>query len=262
MADGRVHSSATYAEVVVTLGSYRLRQTCLILPGGRWDVLLGMDFLTSHNVISGISFNPNRLVLSNGEEHQLQSSLSFQSLFRIHTESYQLLPILKRQSLRALMITPDEVPVWNTHLHFEWDPDLKLEWLTCCSVDLFSTPSNNNEELYITRQLNAFKFDWKDFAIPYANPPWSKLAHTLHKVVLDRCKLVMVHPLWAKESWWPLLEALTVRTYQLGDEPLYIPDNSSTPLPKPRWDSCVTFLDGSLIDIESNGELLNPCITK
>ena len=72
VADGRVHSSAPYAEVVVTLGSYRLGQICLVLPGGKWDVLLRMDLLLSHDVISGIPFSPDHFVLSDGEEQELQ----------------------------------------------------------------------------------------------------------------------------------------------------------------------------------------------
>ena len=71
----------------------------------------------------------------------------------------------------------------------------------------------------------------------YANPPFSKILHTLVKVYVDQATVALVIPegkKWEekKKLWGPILERLTVTRLLLPDVPLYRPNPKEEVLPK------------------------------
>jgi len=84
----------------------------------------------------------------------------------------------------------------------------------------------------------------------WANPPFSKLARVLTKVALEKVKMVIITPDWGNSGqnayWRRLLDRLTVRRLIMPDIELY--EKYGDPknlLPKPKWTSILSVLDGS-----------------
>jgi hypothetical protein len=135
----------------------------------------------------------------------------------------------------------------------------------CCGVDLFSTRKNRQENRFVTKQANAWSFDWHLLDIQagplWANPPFSKLEKVLTKVVLDKCRLVLCHPTWmgrGNERWSTLLDRLTIKRVTVKPKPneyTYIGDDCG-PLPSPTWQTELSLIDGSLMNKEDVDSLL------
>ena len=89
----------------------------------------------------------------------------------------------------------------------------------------------------------------------YADPPFSKILHTLVKVYVDQATVALVIPegkKWEEKEkpWGPILEKLTVTKLLLPDVPLYRLNPKEEVLPKPRWRTAMYLVSGK--NVSSN----------
>ena len=116
-------------------------------------------------------------------------------------------------------------------------------------VDLFASRSNATQRLLISREMNAFSFNWGllkegDKDVLWANPPFSMLEKVVVKVLLDPCKIILCTPEWRDQPWWKPLERVTVsRIYLPWDEGLFVGKKNNKALPHPHWRTVVSFVD-------------------
>ena len=148
-----------------------------------------------------------------------ESILATLSLHR--TENYTLDSATKLDAFRELGLNPN----------------------TCNGdfVELFASKDNANAEYVCTRKTNnTWWYDWGKLGawkMLYANPPFSKILHTLVKVYMDQATVALVIPRkkWEEKEklWGPLLEKLTVTKLLLPDVPLYRLNPKEEVLPNP-----------------------------
>ena len=142
------------------------------------------------------------------------------------TENYTLDSAAKRDAFRELGLNPN----------------------TCNGdfVELFASKENSDEEYVCNPKTNnTWWYDWRKLGawkMLYANPPFSKILHTLVKVYMDQATVALViseGKKWEEKErlWGPLLEKLTVTKLLLPDVPLYQLNPKEEDLPKPRWPS-------------------------
>ena len=214
VANGNVLLCDERTEVTVVLGNLQLRQKCFVIPTDAFALILGMDFVRRY--VQGILLEPDRLVVS-GQEFPL--NIGSEEVFRVFkTESYQLLPKLKEQAIRELSISPSEL---NPSLP---GPALTVSSggetiVSSCNVDLFASAKNRNETRFCSAQNSAWQYNWKEFGLSWANPPYSKIHMLLTKVALEETDLVLLTPVWGRskidQPWTSLLEKLAVRSVPL-----------------------------------------------
>ena len=163
-----------------------------------------------------------------------------QSSLRISLrEAYSLLPSLRKQVLIDLGdLTP--------------------------TVDLYANRKNHTEPLYCTPLNSCYAYNWYDFNLCWANPPWSHLEKKVTKAVLDRAQVVVICPDWSQTgeavAWRPLLNRIMKVGVRISDVPLYLPDGATSPLPAPRTGSSASLIDGNDCDVSLDE--LNPQVVK
>ena len=88
----------------------------------------------------------------------------------------------------------------------------------------------------------------------YANPPFSKILHTLVKVYMEATGALVIPEgkKWEEKEklWGPLLETLTVTKLLLPDVPLYPLNPKAEVLPKPSWRTAMYLVSGK--NVSSN----------
>lgn len=77
-------------------------------------------------------------------------------------------------------------------------------------VDLFATPWSSAAPLFITKEMDAFSFNWGALqpdgsTLLWANPPFANLGKVVEKLLKDPCHIVMVTPQWEDKPWWTTL---------------------------------------------------------
>ena len=95
----------------------------------------------------------------------------------------------------------------------EWIAPLSEVW------DMFSSPGNHKFPKFVCRhphwqagKQDALACTLKDIKICYANPPWNCIAKWLHRLWENpHLTCLMITPLWASATWWPLLLKLRVK---------------------------------------------------
>ena len=121
-------------------------------------------------------------------------------------------------------------------------------------VDLFSDISNAQEDHFITKDMDAFSFDWgllcsAPHTTLWANPPFSLLSKVLAKVAVDGCRMVLCAPVWEHRPWWKLLEQMSLGCVLLPPQS-WLYSEGWTPegkfLPPPAWRSALFLLDSRL----------------
>ena len=138
VGDGHVQwtEGSTWVEVMV--GHHKILQRCLIMETTGFDLVLGMAFLHSeHNVDVKILIYPHPRLILDGEEHPLEEITEECTLLRkiFRTESYSLDPKIRSKALGDLGLPGG------------------------CSFVLFAEHCNASEEKYITKKMNAWKYD-------------------------------------------------------------------------------------------------------
>jgi hypothetical protein len=85
-------------------------------------------------------------------------------------------------------------------------------------VDLFATRCNYQLPCYVSpipdgqaMAVDALSISWAGMFV-YAFPPTAILSQVLTKVLEDRCSMILIAPLWPKQSWFPALLDLLIDT--------------------------------------------------
>ena len=175
VGDGHYTYSEGEQSVDVCMGNFNLPHVCMVMETSAFQVCLGMNFMRQNaKTIPGLIFTPSRLIVKNPETDELSLvSLSekycqkeggnilppAQSSLRIpRREAYSLLPSLREQVLIDLI-------------------DLRP------TMDLYTNPKNHTELLYCTPLNSCYAYNWQDFQLCWANPPWLHLEKMLTKAV-------------------------------------------------------------------------------
>ena len=243
VGDGTYTYSEGEADVDVMLGGFTLTHTCIVMETTAFDVCIGMNFIRQiPECVVGMLFSPSQLIVKDPKTQQVNlvplesgNSSSAPTLNILSKVQRQKLNYGKRESYRLLTHYKESVLAEMG--------DLK------CKVDLYVNPKNHTETLYCTPLNSCYGYNWGRMGLCWANPPWSHILKMLTKCILDRARLVVVTPDWGTTgeaaTWRPLLNRLTRIRVPLPDAPLYVPDDSSTPLPAPRWGSIASYIDAS-----------------
>ena len=130
MGDGNLVYSHGSVDVEVNVGRHAIPVRMLVLETTAFDAVLGMDFL-DHPMVNGILFKPARRVIEDEmiplREDRQQARVG--AMFRIfNTESYKLIPSVRRNALRELGVKETSV-----------------------RIDLFASDLNAQEALYCTK---------------------------------------------------------------------------------------------------------------
>jgi hypothetical protein len=111
----------------------------------------------------------------------------------------------------------------NWQLHPRVFAELESIWGPF-SIDLFADRLNAQKDRFISWRpdpkalsVDAFLWDWKSEPLSYAFPPFMFIGKVLYKVVQERADLVLIAPMWAAQSWYPLLLS------RLVEEPILLP---------------------------------------
>ena len=118
-------------------------------------------------------------------------------------------------------------------------------------MELFASQQQHIMQLYCSKHLNnASRFFWKAMGLAYANPPLSLLAKVLTKRAYEGGRVVICTPDWGcsgEHAYWSrLLDRMTMGRVQLPDGPMWVPEDSDTPMQAPEWASFLSIVDGSL----------------
>ena len=119
-------------------------------------------------------------------------------------------------------------------------------------VDLFAGRHNTSAPAYFASHedggsgllgVNALAHPWQELKDPYANPPWSLMADVIHKVIRDKVKsIIVVAPVWRGATWWPLLNRLTTKSYNIPQNEAVFSTELQSALPPPKWRTTVRLL--------------------
>lgn len=114
-------------------------------------------------------------------------------------------------------------------------------------IDAFANAKNRRCERFWDRTINAFSQQWG--AIPlWMNPPFETLSEVVEKIIDDKCRCLLLVPVWEDESWWEKLELITLDFWDLpSDCSLYMDDNGKS-YPPPSWSTRVCLVDGGLVE--------------
>ena len=125
-------------------------------------------------------------------------------------------------------------------------------------VDLFAGRHNTSAPAYFASHedggsgllgVNALAHPWQELKDPYANPPWSLMADVIHKVIRDKVKsIIVVAPVWRGATWWPLLNRLTKKSYNIPqNEAVFSTELQSALLPL-KWRRTSTSSDSDAVE--------------
>ncbi len=102
--------------------------------------------------------------------------------------------------------------------------------------------------------IDAFSFSW--FEEPgYIFPPFCLLPRILQKVMVDRARVLLIHPDWPGALWAPTLERITITRVHLASSAnlLRYPNNPNLRHPMKNLRLVASWLDGGL-QIDKSGE--------
>ena len=209
-----------------------------------FDFVLGTDFFVEHSRILSLTLQaPYVLQVDHGdgwESVPLEQSEHTSSYLRVcqressnmivtsKTEDYQLLGDVLDQSLKELEYFGEDL-----------------------NVELFASDKQHVLDLYCSKGKHCcYKFYWPSFGMPYGNPRFSELGRVPTKVALECSRMVLCYPDWGAHGgnayWRTLLHKLTLTSFQLPDDAIYVPLGRKTPIGKPGWGSMLSLADGSL----------------
>ena len=247
MADGHVVHSCRDCEVEVPMGSRTIAHRFYVMDTEAFDFVLGTHFFVQHYQIQSLTLQAAYLLYvdhGNGRESvPLEQSEYTSSYLRVSkdepwnlmaaskTEDYQLLGEVLDQGLKELCYSREDL-----------------------SAELFASDKQHVLDLYCSKGKNcSYKFYWPSFGMPYGNPRFSELGKVLTKVALERSRMVLCSPNWGahggNEYWRTLLDRLTISSFRLPDEAIYVPLGRKTPIAKPGWGSMLSVVDGGLTSI-------------
>ena len=247
MGDEHVVHSCGDCEVEVPMVSRTIAHRFYVMDTEAFDFVLGTDFFPQHSKIQSLTLQAPYLPYvdhGNGREsvplEQSKHTSSYLSISKEEpsnmmaaskTEDYQLLGEVLDQGLKECGYSRENL-----------------------SVELFASDKQHVLDLYCSRGKNCcYKCYWPPFGMAYGNPRFSELGKVLTKVALERSRMVLCSPDWGAHGgnkyWRTLLDRLTISSFQLPDEAIYVPLGRKTPIGKPRWGSMLSVVDGGLTSI-------------
>jgi len=85
----------------------------------------------------------------------------------------------------------------------------------------------------------------------WANPPFSQLDKVLIKIAMEPCKVIICTPNWPGDYWMRILEKISLKQTKIPvGVGLYKGDWDKKPLPPPRWETLISFLDTTKISLD------------
>ena len=118
-------------------------------------------------------------------------------------------------------------------------------------VDLFASPTMTAAPLFITREMDAFTYNWtrlnsESHTILWANPPFRLLDQVLEKIQSEPCTIALCTPKWTDRSWYKELTNIYARRIELPQKRrLYMGTIRKTPLPQCDWHTVVWLVNTS-----------------
>ena len=123
-----------------------------------------------------------------------------------------------------LNVRADQLSRLTKPIPTEWSLNTTIFRLICQqlgepAVDLFATRFNKQLPVFVSPYpdnqalaVDALSMDWSTLPLAYAFPPSPILPLVLAKVKSSGCSLILIAPLWVKQSWFPNLLELLVAT--------------------------------------------------
>lgn len=262
----------------IVLGGEKRVHTFHVLDTEAFHSVIGQDFLTFNKDIKYISTEePHHFLVKNpdGTFTQLPLKPSNQPsvcLRVVHAKfdlPYERLNIMFGKSQREVYKLDTKAKA----LGFEkLGVDLNFEEV----VELFASATNADFRLFCSTkppQKNGWFYHWGLLGLCYANPLFSRLCQVLTKIALDKARVVLVTPdldgvVWSTDDprvayWHRLLQRMTLSSFTLPDVDIYLPDHADLPMPKPKWRTKMSLVDGALnpiapLELFNLGESLPP----
>ena len=210
----------------VQVGDKRILQNFQVFNTDAFEVVLGTDFFETNKWIRYLSLQtPTHLLVVNEEDKWEAIQLKEAKSPRPTVKMLESVPLAldsecKYESIRAMLnlhrtenYIPDATAKRHAFRELGFDPNLGDGDF----VELSASKENADMVYYCTpNENNTWWYDWGKLAkwkTLYANPPFSKIQHTLTKVWVDQEKLFLVVPEGKqrgkkKEKWGSLLEKL------------------------------------------------------
>ena len=170
------------------MGDFNLPHVCIVMETSTFQVCLGMNFIRQNaKTILGLIFTPSRLIVKNPETDEL--SLVSLSETSCQKEGGNVLPPVQ-SSLRISWREAYSLPPSLSEQVVIDLGDLRP------TVDLYANLKRHTEPLYCTPLISCYAYNWLNFQLCCANPPWSHLQRMVTKAVLDRAQVVVICPDW------------------------------------------------------------------
>ena len=232
MGDGHVAHSCGDCEVEVPMGTRAIAHRFYVMDTEAGDWGQGTEFFVQHPQIQSLTLQAPYLLYvdhcSGRESVPLEQSKHTSTYLRVSkeepsnmmaaskAEDYQLLGEVLDQGLKELGYSREDV-----------------------SVELFASDKQPVRDLYFSKGKDcSYKFYWPSFGMAYGNRRFSELGKVLTKVALERSRMVLCSPDWGarggNEYWRTLLDRLTISSFRLPNEAIYLPLGRKTPIRKPE----------------------------
>ena len=117
------------------------------------------------------------------------------------------------------------------------------------AVDLFTAPWSTAAPFLITKEMDAFTFDWSrlqpsDKHLLWANPPFVTLPKVASKLEEEPCLLALVTPQWEDKTWWQQLLQLPHKKVCFPGKPhLFYGGFTKATLPQKEWNTIAWLID-------------------
>ena len=227
-----------------------------------FEAVLGTDFFAQNKWIKYLSLQePTHLLVVNEEQEWEATPLKETKCPRPTLKTLKSFPLafdceVKQESIVATLslhrtenYTPDSAAKRDAVRELGLNPN------TCNGdfVEIFASKENADAEYFCTpKTSNMWWYDWGTLGawkMLYANPPFSKILHTLVKVYIDQGTVALVIPegkKWEEKEklWGPLLKKVTVTKFLLPGVPLYRLNSKAEVLLKPRWRTAMYLVSG------------------
>ena len=115
-------------------------------------------------------------------------------------------------------------------------------------IDLFADEKNAARPLFISRDMDAFSFNWSNLVegeeILWANPPFVSIEKVLSKICVEPTQVLLCIPEWPETKWWEMLTPLVRKKVVLPEsEELFYGVIRKKILEPPKWRTWVYWLD-------------------
>ena len=118
-------------------------------------------------------------------------------------------------------------------------------------IDLFATRNNCQVAQFYSwlpdpeaAGIDAFRQDWRQHELAYANPPFAVLHRVIEKIKREKARVALVAPVWPSAPWFPILTSISSDHLLLPEwDNLFLPVSRQHQwhVAAPRW-RCAVWL--------------------